>query len=470
MLFNCELIEIQNNNKYLKKMKMNKTDILIVGGSAAGFVAATTSKLNNPEKDVLLIRKEEKVMIPCGIPYIFGTLGTTDKNILPDAGLLKAGINLKIDEVIELCCDSKICKTKDGSEIEFNKLIIATGSKPVKPGWLNGANLKNVFTIPKNKTYLNEFYQELKGLKNIIVVGAGFIGVELADELNKAGKNVTLIEKLPNVLSLAFDKELTNEAESILKNRGINLITGTGIKEITGEEKVGGVLLENGQEVPTDAVVLSMGYKPNSKLAGECGLALNEKGFIKVDEYMRTENPDVFAVGDCAEKKDFFTRKTSSTMLASTACAEARIAGMNLYKLSILKTFGGTIAVYSTAIGDTSFSTAGLTERQANKEGFNIVVGVFEGIDKHPGTLPGTHKQKVILIASKDCGTILGGEIIAGISGGELINVIGLAITNKMTLSALLTSQIGTHPLLTGSPAAYPLIKAAEMAYKKRCV
>jgi len=447
---------------------MEKTDILIIGGSAAGFVAATKSKLNNPDKDVLLIRKEEQVMIPCGIPYIFGTVGTTDKNILPDTGLIKAGINLKIDEVVELNCNLKRCKTKDGSEIEFEKVIIATGSAPVKPAWLNGAHLKNVFTIPKNKVYLSEFQQDITELKNIVVVGAGFIGVELADELNKAGKNVTLIEKLPNILSLAFDKELTNEAETILKERGINLVTGTGIKVIKGAEKVGGVLLENGEELPADAVVLSMGYKPNSKLAVKCGLPVNEKGFIKVDEYMRTENTDVFAIGDCAEKKDFFTRKTSTTMLASTACAEARIAGMNLYKLSILKTFGGTIAIYSTAIGDTSFSTAGLTENQAKKEGFDIITGVFEGIDKHPGTLPGTHKQKIILIASKDNGTILGGEIIAGNSGGELINVIGFAIINKMTLGSLLTAQIGTHPLLTASPAAYPLIKAAEMAYKKR--
>lgn len=447
---------------------MKKTDILIIGGSAAGFVAATTSKLNNPEKNVLLIRKEEKVMIPCGIPYIFGTIGSTDKNILPDAGLEKAGVNLKIDEVIELNCNAKKCTTKDGSVFEFDKLIIATGSNPVKPGWLNGTDLENVFTIPKDKVYLSEFQHKIEELKNIVVVGAGFIGVEIADELQKAGKNITLIEKLPNILSLAFDKELAEEAETILKEKGINLITGTGIKGIKGEGKVEGVILENGEELQADAVVLSMGYKPNSKLATACGLVVNEKGFIKVDEYMRTENTDIFAIGDCAEKKDFFTRKTSTIMLASTACAEARIAGMNLYKLSILKTFGGTIAIYSTAIGDTSFSTAGLTESQAEKEGFNIVTGVFEGIDKHPGTLPGTHKQKVMLIASKESGTILGGEIVAGISGGELINVIGFAISNKMTLSSLLTSQIGTHPLLTASPAAYPLIKAAEMAYKKR--
>jgi pyruvate/2-oxoglutarate dehydrogenase complex dihydrolipoamide dehydrogenase (E3) component len=446
---------------------MKNTDILIIGGSAAGFVAATTTKMNNPEKEVLLIRKEEKVMVPCGIPYIFGTIGTSDKNVLSDAGLEKTGVNLKIDEVININCKLKQCKTKDGDTINFEKLIIATGSIPVKPKWLKGNDLQNVFTIPKNKEYLDKFQTKINELNNIIVVGAGFIGVETADELRKSGKNVTLIEKLPNILSLAFDKELAVEAESILKERGINLITGIGILEIKGNEKVSEIILENGKEVIADAVILSMGYAPNTELAKECGLQINEKGFIKTDEYMRTGVPDVFAVGDCAEKKDFFTRKPNTTMLASIACTEARTAAMNLYKLSTLKTISGTIAIYSTAIGNTSFSTAGLTENQAIEEGFDIVTGIFQGMDKHPGSLPNTHKQVIKLIASKDNGTLLGGEIIGGISSGELINVIGFAIQNKMTLGSILTSQIGTHPLLTGSPAGYPLIKAAEVAYQK---
>ena len=182
---------------------------------------------------------------------------------------------------------------------------------------------------------------------------------------------------------------------------------------------------------------------------------------------MRTKNPDIFAVGDCAEKKDFFTRKTSGIMLASTACAEARIAGMSLYKLSAVKTFGGTIAIFSTAIGETAFGVAGLTENMAKKEGFDIAVGLFEGVDKHPGTLPGTNKQLVKLIAARDSGIILGGGVIGGPSAGELTNILGLAIQNKMTINNLLTAQIGTHPLVTAPPTAYPIIKAAEVASKK---
>ena len=135
--------------------------------------------------------------------------------------------------------------------------------------------------------------------------------------------------------------------------------------------------------------------------------------------------------------------------------------------MSSVKTFSGTIAIFSTAIGDTGFGAAGLTEAQATKEGFEIITGFFEGIDKHPGALPGTHKQFVKLIVARDSGVILGGEVVGGLSAGEIVNIIGLAIQNRMTVSSILTAQVGTHPLMTAPPTAYPLIKAAECIVRK---
>jgi NADH oxidase (H2O2-forming) len=216
-----------------------------------------------------------------------------------------------------------------------------------------------------------------------------------------------------------------------------------------------------------DAVILSMGYRPNSILAKEAGIPVDEDGFVIVDEYMRTEVDNVFAIGDCAQKRDFVTRRRVPTMLASTACAEARIAGMNLFNLNVVKTFSGTIAIYSTALDDNGFGTAGVTEQRAKLEGLQVVTGLFEGIDRHPGNLPGAHKQIVKLVAADNSGVIIGGEVIGGPEAGELTNVIGLAVQNRMTVNSFLTMQIGTHPCLTASPAAYPLIKAAEqMAIK----
>jgi NADH oxidase (H2O2-forming) len=449
---------------------MKNTDVLVVGGSAAGLTSALASKSHYPEKSVTLVRKEKKVAIPCGIPYIFGTMENTDQDILPDAGLQKAGVDIVVDEISLIDAETKTARLKDGEEISFDKLILATGSRPVVPQWLKGAELRNVFTVPKNLDYLDAMKKQLNDLHEIVVIGAGFIGIEMSDELKKAGKNVTLVELRANVLPLAFDPDLAGEAEFILKEHGIAIMTGKSVKEIVGKEKVEAVKVEyaNGTElIQADAVILSMGYEPNVDLARNLDVTFNRDGFIKVDEYMRTDHPDVFAVGDCAEKRDFFTRKRSKAMLASIACAEARVAGMNLYKLSTLKTIGGTIAIFSTALNGTGFGAAGLTETEANLEGFDIIVGKFSGVDRHPGMLNNPHKQIVKLIAGRENGIILGGEVVGGSSTGELINIIGLIIQNKMNVNQLMTSQIGTHPLLTASPAAYPLIKAAEMIAKE---
>ena len=446
---------------------MEKTDVLIIGGSASGIVTALTGKSNYPDKEFMIVRKEKKVVVPCGIPYIFGSLDSSEKNLIPDAALEQAGVKIRIDEVSSINQKEKTCKTADGTEIRFDKLVFATGSNAKTPKWLKGTGKENVFTIPKDKEYLDNVLNKLKSCKKIVTIGGGFIGVEVSDELNKRDKDVTIVEILPHVLSLAFDEGIATRAEETLKSRGVKIKSGVGVKEILGDEKVTGVLLDNGEKIDADAVILSMGYSPNTNLAEKSGLKLNEKGFIRVDEYMRTENPDIFAVGDCAEKRDFVTRKTSGIMLASTACAEARIAGMSLYKLSAVKTFSGTIAIFSTMIGKTGFGVAGLTENMALNEGFDIVTGSFEGIDKHPGTLPDTNKQMVKLIVARDSGLILGGGAIGGQSTGELINIIGLAIQNKMTVNSLLTAQIGTHPLVTAPPTAYPIIKAAEVISKK---
>ncbi len=446
---------------------MEKTDVLVIGGGPAGLISAVTGKLYYPDKSFTLVRKYEKVMVPCGIPYIFGTLKEIDKNIMGDMPLEKSGINLKIAEISEIDRQKKICKTKNGDEIGYEKLIIATGSEANKPQWLKGAELENVFVVDKSMKYLSELKEKLADKKNITVVGGGFIGVEVSDELNKARFKVELVEILPHILMLAFDPEFAEEAENVLKERGVKVNSGKGIEKIVGDKKVEAVILKSGEKIESDAVILAMGYRPNVSLAEKAGLEINKNGFIKVDEYMRTSDNDIFAVGDCAEKRDFITREISQVMLASTATSEARVAGMNLYKISTVKTFNGTISIFATALGENAYGVAGITETVASKKNIDYVIGLFENMDKHPGTLPGARKQKVKLIALKDFGTIIGGEISGGPNTGELTNLIGFIIQNRMTVNSIVTAQIGTHPFLTAAPTVYPLIKAAEDAIKK---
>jgi len=450
----------------MKGDKMIKSDVLIIGGSATGLVAAMTAKQDHPEKNVTLIRKEEKVMIPCGIPYIYGTVASSDNNILPDGGLNKLGVDIIVDEVISVDTTLKLCTTKLGKEIAYNKLIMGTGSMPIIPGWLKGTELENVFTIPKDKDYLDDLQQKLKGLQKVVVVGAGFIGVELSDELNKIDKEVTLVEILPSILGATFDDEFSSKAQENLVSRGVTVKSNCGIKSINGSRHVESVTFNNGTTMEADAVILALGYAPNTKLADSMGLTLNEFGFIKADQYRRTSIDDVFAAGDCAEKLDFATGKISKIMLASTACIEARIAALNLYELNTFSVFRGTLGIYSTCIGDTAYGVAGLIEKVAVKEGFKIVTGSFTGVNRHPGKIGDAHEETVKLIVSARSGVIIGGEVLGGKCAGELINTIGIIIQNNMTVHDLIMTQIGTQPLLTASPAGFPLIKAAEIVAK----
>ena len=268
---------------------------------------------------------------------------------------------------------------------QYEKLILALGSFHPPP-WLKVRARARLY-YPKNKIYLDEMLGKLKELKRVVVVGAGCIGVEVSDELKKKGYDVTLVELEETILSRAFDEEFGRIAEEHLLERGVKVVTGKGISEIKGKDgKVDHVVLTNGETIATDAVILSMGYSPNTAIAKEAGIELNEFNFIKTCEYMRVLpcTTDIVAVGDCAEKRDFITRKLDQTMLASTACAEARTAGMNLYHLSPCKPFTGTIAIYATAIGEHAFGTAGITEFKAKQENFSVVSGSFTGVEHPP--------------------------------------------------------------------------------------
>ncbi len=448
---------------------MRSYDVVVIGGSASGIVTATTARAYYPDKTVAVIRKEEVAMVPCGIPYLFGSLDSLDKNVIPNRIFSDNGIELIVDEVESINPNEHTLTCRSGERIGYQKLVIATGSRPYVPDWLKGADLEGVFTISKYAHELEKVVSYVKSVNKIVVVGGGFIGVEVSDELaSKWKKDVTIVEARPYILASAFDELIAREVEELLKKDGVQIITGARVKEILGEAgKVRAVSLEDGREVPAEAVILAMGYRPNSKLAEEAGLWINTYGSIRVDEYMRTDTQDIFAVGDCAEKRDFITRRPNPVMLASTACAEARIAGVNLFRLSTVKTFNGTIAIFSTRIGDTTFAAAGLIESFALQEGFEVVIAEFKGIDRHPGTLPDVHSQYVRLILSPDSGIILGAEVIGGISAGELINMLGVCIQAKMDVVQLATMQIGSHPLLTAPPTAYPVIKAAEIGMRK---
>ena len=444
-----------------------KKDVIVVGGGPAGIVASLTAKKYYPEKEILLIRKVKNSVIPCGIPYMVASLKNPEDNKLGYAPLEKNRIETMVDEVIEIDRKNKKIKTKNEGEIEYEKLILATGASPILPP-IEGIEKKGIFPIIKDLDYLKLMIEEIRKSKNILVVGGGFIGVEFADEIsNLENKNVFLVEILPELISNSFDREFSQMVKEKLENKGVNVLTGVKVEKFIGDEKIEKVKLSNGEEIAVDIVILGIGAKPNTEIAEKSGIEINSGKGIVVDEYMRTNDPDIFAVGDCAEKKDFYTRRTIPVMLASTATAEARVAGANLFSLKVVRENKGTIAIYSTYVSGFVLGSAGLTERVAKKEGFEIVVGQTDGFDKHPSTMPGTNKVKVKLIFSKHSGIILGGQVAGGISCGEMINTIGVAIQKRVNISELETLQMATHPYLTSAPTIYPIVLSALDAIGK---
>ena len=283
------------------------------------------------------------------------------------------------------------------------------------------------------------------------------------------GKNVTLVEVADACLWQAFDKQFTDDIESLLRDKGIQVMTCTKVVKISGNGTVEAIELEGGQIIPADLVILGLGMKPNSALAKDCGLAVTPKGAIMVDQYMRTNDPDIFAVGDCADKKCFFTGKDVPVLLASTAAMEAKIAGSNAFQLRLIRANKGTISTFSTKIFGKTFAAAGLTETRAREEGFTLMVGKFKTMDRHPGSLPDAQEINIKLIFSRCSGVILGGQVSGGNTVAEMINIISLAILKGITATELNTFQTATHPLVSASPTTYPINSAAMNALATNC-
>jgi len=441
---------------------MRQADVVVIGGSAAGLTAAITARRHYPDKETLLIRKEEQVQIPCGIPYIFGTVGSPDKNLIPDAVLQKNEIGLLIAEVTEIDREKRLVTLATGEHVGYGKLILATGSRPTMPP-IPGLEKENIFTVVKETPVLTELQGVLKQVTDLVILGGGFIGVEFADECNKTqGVHVTIVEMLPHCLMLAYDEEFCSVAESLLKKRGVKLLTSTRLDSFRGGDTVRSVKLGGGEEVKSDAVIVAIGAAANVDLARQAGLRLGPTGGIGVDRTMKTEDANVFACGDCAEKISFFGGRPSPLKLASIATAEARIAGANLF--ATRRENIGTIGVWGTVIGETAFATAGLTENLARRHGYDVAVGTAEAPNRHPAGMPGTANMKVKLVFERRTGLLLGGQVTGDKAAGELINAISACIQRTMTAEDIATFQTGTHPALTASPVAYQFVNAAEAA------
>lgn len=446
---------------------MRNVNVIIVGGGPAGVITALTAKSVYPDKSVCVIKEIGDGVIPCSIPYMMQTLSDPKQNVAGNMPLEQAGIEIKVGKVVSFDAEAQTVALEGGDILSYEKLVLATGTEVVMPP-IQGIDLDGVYTVRKSLSAMTVLRKKVHAARNVVIIGGGFIGAEFADELSQiANVSVHLVELMPKLLFNAFDDEFCDNVSEILSKQGVSLHLNSRVASIDGDKGVKSVTLDSGEQLPADLVLVSIGARPSNVLAEEAGLLIAENGSIWVDDYMRTSVEDVFAVGDCALKRDFFTRKAAPVWLASTATAEARNAGTNIYGIRVLHQIQGTVAAFSTQIGGFSLASAGMTSRSIEKEGFRVVSATAEAPDRHPGMLPGASTMKVKLFFSDRSGIILGGQVSGGPSVGELINVIALAIQKKVTVREMDMMQIATHPLLTSAPTVHPLINAAHQALAK---
>jgi len=441
-------------------------NVVVIGGGPAGITAAVSARRYYPNTLIKLIRQEEKVLIPCGIPYVVGTVGSPEKNLIPDTVLSNNNIELIVDKVTSLDKEAKTVSTIKNGIFSYDKLVLATGSWPLVPP-LPGVNLDNVFVVKKEIQYLRKLLETLDKAKDVVIIGGGFIGLEFADECKKRGiSQVTVIELLPHCLALACDEEICKRVEEKLQERGINLLTNKKAECILGDKKVEYVQLKSGEKVKADVVILGIGVIPNIELAEKTNLKVDKRAGVWVDDFMRTSDENIFSCGDCAEKRCYLSGMPVAIRLASVATTEARVVGANLFATH--KKMECAIGIFSTCFGDLAIASAGLTENRTKELGIEVIITNIVAPDKHPGVIPGARKLGVKLIFEKDTGLLIGGQVYGGNSVGELINFIGALIQHKMRADEIATFQMGTHPMLTASPMVYQIINAAEIAATRK--
>ncbi len=453
-----------------------KFKVIIIGGVAAG--PKTGARINRlcPEADITLIEKGEFLSYAgCGLPYYVSgvvkeqsELMSTPIGVVRDSVFFQKVKNIHVlnhTEALNIVPEKKevVIKTlKDGKEktLTYDKLVLATGSKPVFPP-IEGIKLKNIFTLQQVEDAEGIKAQLAEGqAKDVVVVGGGLIGIEMTEALVDRGCRVTVVEKLPQILSI-LDWEMAQLVTAHLENKGVKVKTGTTVQSFKGNGFVESVETDQGKLL-CDMVIFSIGVRPNVKLAKEAGLTLGSFGGIKVDETMKTSDPDIYAVGDCTESLNRITEKSCFIPLGSTANKHGRVAASNIcgHKDKFPGVLGSAICkVFDFAVGRT-----GLGEEQAREAGFDIVTVLTPAPDK-AHYYPTAKVLMMKLIVDAKSRKLLGVQAVGPGAVDKRIDVAATAISAKMTVN-----DIGQLDLCYAPPyssAMDNIIIAADIARNK---
>ncbi|MHC1696398.1 MAG: FAD-dependent oxidoreductase [Eubacteriales bacterium] len=421
--------------------------IIIIGAVAAGTSAAAKARRNSEDAQIVIYEKDSFISYSgCGMPYyIGGEVESADELTPRDPAFFKSKYNVDVlirHEVLYVSPETKSVTVRNlstGEEFSdsYDKLVLATGARAVVPP-IKGADRDSVFVL-RNINDMNRIksFIDTNSPRTVAIIGTGFIGLEMCENLKRLGMDVVLLEKLQQVTP-GLDGDMAAHVEGYIKQNGVDVRTGVSVDEITDS----GVVLADGVTVKADMVILSTGVRPNTALAAAAGLELGVAGAISVNTRMQTSNPDIYACGDCAEHFHVVTGKAVYRPLGSTANKTGRIAGDSMTGGDL--EFRGVLGTGIFKIFDMTVAQTGLSEREASEQGFDVAICHNIKPDK-PEYMGG--KEMVIKgIADKSSGRLLGAQIVGYGGVDKRIDVLATAITFKAKVEDLFHLDLAYAP------------------------
>jgi NADPH-dependent 2,4-dienoyl-CoA reductase/sulfur reductase-like enzyme len=444
---------------------------VIIGGVAAGMSAASKIRSLNPEAEIQVFEKSNYVSyIACGMPYFIGGTVASSKNLVfYDAGYFKEKRNIDVHlrhEVFKILTGNKTVQVKnlENGEVKtypFDSLLISTGARPVLPP-IKGSDLTGIFALRQLEQGIAiHDYIARNSPKQALIIGVGNIGMEMAEAFSARGIKVIMIEKAPSILG-SMDDEINRSVEDELQKKGIKLIKSQAAVEFTGENSlVRQALLENGETIPADIVLISTGIRPNSEIAREAGIDTAPNGAIRVNERMQTNLPDIFSAGDCAEAYHRIYKRNVYMPLGTTANKQGRVAGNNIAGLD--STFPGIVGTAVFKVFDLEVGRTGLSEKDALREGIKVVANTIEQFSRAP-YFPGAIRIKVKLVAEQRTGKLLGAQLVGKEGVSKRLDVLAEAITFGLTAHDVEDLDLGYAPPF--APVYDPVLIAASELQK----
>ncbi|MDD6488493.1 MAG: FAD-dependent oxidoreductase [Clostridia bacterium] len=445
--------------------------VVVIGGVAAGTKAAAKIKRENRSADVEIYTKSSDISYAgCGLPYyVGGDIETRDELIVnsPEKFAALTGANVHTgQEAISVDVTNKTVVFRniaDLSEqtVSYDKLIIASGAEPIVPN-LNGSNLDGIFTVrtPDDAIAIRD-YIEKNNCQKAVVIGAGFIGMEMAENLMAQNLSVTVIDMTSQILPNILDSEMANYAARELRKTGLKIMTDTAVTSFSGENSVSAVSTDNG-ELAADIVILSIGIRPSTSFLENTGIELN-RGAIVIDEYQKTNLDDIYAVGDCAIVRNRITGQPQWSAMGSTANITARC---------LAKTLTGTQSEYNGCLGtgvvklseNLSAGRTGLSEEQAVKAGYDVVTAVCVTDDK-AHYYPDSSTFVTKIIADKNTEKLLGIQVLGSGAVDKMTDIAVVGISAGLKVSDFDTMDMAYAPPF--STAIHPFVQACYVIQNK---